>query len=82
MASAPPVVSTRDDNSCLANQPATSAPALVVPDHRPREAQVRMLRSFAGIIRRALETRDHHPLFERPEVIEDDYYRFRQQLRN
>ena len=39
------------------------------------------LRRLAGLLRRAPKTGGHYhdPLFERPNVVEDDYYRFRNQ---
>jgi len=37
------------------------------------------LRRAAGAMRHVLETSYRDPLFERPDVIEDDYYRFRNQ---
>ena len=37
------------------------------------------LRRAAGAMRRVLETSYRDPLFERPDLIENDYYRFRNQ---
>jgi hypothetical protein len=39
------------------------------------------LRRIAGMLRRVPKTggRYHDPLFERPDAVEDDYYRFRNQ---
>lgn len=41
------------------------------------------LRRLAGLLRRVPETGAHYydPLFEQPDLVEDDYYRFRNQPR-
>jgi hypothetical protein len=41
-----------------------------------------MLPAVAGIVRRALARTDYDPSFERPDQIEDDYYRLRHQPRD
>lgn len=47
------------------------------------ESRADRLRRVAGLLRRAPRTRARHydPLFERPDLIEDDYYRLRHQPR-
>lgn len=77
------VTSTRDQ----ARAPGTRAPAPVTPGHGPRKARgplprrAARLRRVACLLRRALKTDGSYcdPLFERPDLVEDDYYRFRNQ---
>ena len=82
MSSAPPIVSTNNETCDHARQRATSAPAWAAPNFRRRKADARLLPGVAGIVRRALESTDYDPSFERPDQIEDDYYRLRHQPRD
>ena len=82
MSSAAPIVSANKETSDHARQRATSAPACAPPKFRRRKADVRLLPGVAGIVRRASESTDYDPSFERPDQIEDDYYRLRHQPRD
>lgn len=57
----------------------TRAPAPVTPGHAPRKAHRARLRRVSGLLRRVptIGGRYDDPLFERPDLIEDDYYRLR-----
>lgn len=61
-------------------QTAPSAPARL---DKTGSAETRgdHLRRVAGLLRRVLKTGGNYrdPLFERPDLVEDDYYRFRNQ---
>ena len=62
----------------------TARPDDACPDRTGSErAEVRgdRLRRLAGLLRRVPKTGTgrHDPLFERPDLVEDDYYRFRNQ---
>ena len=71
------VTGTRD----LAGAPGTCTPAPVAPSHGPRTAP--RARRLIGLLRRAAKTGGSYydPLFARPDLVEDDYYRFRHQAR-
>jgi hypothetical protein len=65
----------------------TRAPAPVTSGRDPRKARALLprpgglLRRVAGLLRRVPKTNGsyHDPLFERPDLVEDDYHRFRNQ---
>src|SRR5215472_8115034 len=64
----------------------TDLPAAARPDSTGdtrTESRGDRLRRVAGLLRRVLEIGGsyHDPLFERSDLIEDDYYRFRNQPR-
>ena len=85
------VTATRDQ----AAAPGTRAPAQVISGHAPRKTRALLprraalraetrsdrLRRIAGLLERGPKTRASHydPLFERPDLIENDYYRLRNQ---
>lgn len=48
-------------------------------EERPNSA---LWRRVAGLLTPVFRTHYRDPLFERPDVIEDDYYRFRHQPRD
>ena len=67
-----------------ARQTADSALPAIDRTHEPGRSrtQARVRRSrIAGLLRRAFAARGGYcdPLFERPDLIEDDYYRLRNQ---
>jgi len=76
---------TRDQ----AGAPDTSARAAATPGSGPRKADPRTdsrrdsLPRVVGLLQRLLTAGGsyHDPLFERPDLVEDDYYRFRSQPR-
>jgi hypothetical protein len=81
MPSAPPLAGFRNDTSNdLSQQP--TAQALAAYAYEPRKARVGMLRRVTGAVRRALEAHRYDSAFERPDLIEDDYFRFRNQPRD
>ena len=63
----------------------TCAPAPVTSGLGPRKAQAEtgggLRRRVAGLLRRVRKSggSHHDPLFARPDLVEDDYYRFRNQ---
>jgi hypothetical protein len=74
--------------------PETRAVASATPGRRPGRAETRLIRrAAAAMIRgtwlrraingmgRAFKTSYYDPKFQRPDVVEDDYYRFRHQPR-
>ena len=85
MPHAQPAASTVTGIRAQAGPPDTRAPAPVTPGRGPRKARSplarRAARRVAGLLRRAPKTGASYcdPLFERPDLIEDDYYRLRNQ---
>ena len=72
----------------------TRGPAPVTPGQDPSNAAVRLLRRAAAAVTRGNHLRHainrtrqlfmtsyHDPKFQRPDVVEDDYFRFRHQPR-
>ena len=57
----------------------SAAPVVLAPrgGTMPRDRRWRL----TGLLTRVLRTGYHDPLFERPDLIEDDYYRFLHQPR-
>ena len=70
----------------FARRAQTTLPAVACSD-RPGSVRAEIrgdrLRRLAGLLRRVLATGAHYydPLFEQPDLVEDDYYRFRNQPR-
>jgi hypothetical protein len=68
---------------CAARRAQTALPAAARSDRTgSTRAELRgdRLRRLAGLLRRAPTTGGYRdPLFERPDLVEDDYYRFRNQ---
>ena len=86
-----PVTPVRDSRTarvplarCAAGDAQTAPPSTIRP-HRTGSAPAKIrggrLRHVAGLLRRGPKTsaRYHDPLFERPDLIEDDYYRLHNQ---
>jgi hypothetical protein len=80
MASSSPVLSTTNDTRDYA-VPA-DAPAPPLPPCEPRRARHFTFRRIAELVRHMLETSNYDTSFQRPDVIEDDYFRFRHQPRD
>jgi len=87
MPPAPLAVNAVTGTDAQAGAPDTRTPAPVTPGHDPRTARAPLLRrgdrlpSVAGLLRRVPTAGGSYydPLFERPDLAEDDYYRFRHQ---
>lgn len=79
MPSAPPASPAVTVSRDQAGVAGTSAPLPAVPGRRTSRALL-ALRGAAGLLRRISGTGGYRdPLFERPDLVEDDYYRFRNQ---
>jgi hypothetical protein len=77
MPPATPATTADTDTRELAPTPRTGArPRSATPAHGD------WVRRIAGLLRQALRTGIYDPSFERPDLIEDDYFRFRHQPRN
>ena len=89
MPSAPPTVNAIPKRRDKAEAQRTCAPD-VTPGSRPRQAKARntaaiargnRLRRAADVIWRVVKLSYCNPLLERPDLVEDDYYRLRNQPR-
>jgi hypothetical protein len=76
---ADPYPQTHRDASPQAHAPAATPEQRPATGSAPAEFPGGSLRRIAALLRPAPTTRASHrdPLFERPDLIEDDYYRFR-----
>ena len=82
MPSAPPAVDAVTGTLDLAEAPDTRIPVPVAPDHDPSTAtRPRRLVDLLRRARRSGGSSYYDPLFGRPDLVEDDYYRFRNQSR-
>lgn len=82
MPSVPSVLSTTSDTRDYASAPDTSAPAAAERPNVPAKTRDPIVRRMANRLRRALETSYYDRSFDRPDLIEDDYFRFRNQPRD
>jgi hypothetical protein len=82
MPSVPSVLSTTSDTRDYASPPDTSAPAAAERPNVPAKTRDPIVRRMANRLRRALETSYYYRSFDRPDLIEDDYFRFRNQPRD
>jgi hypothetical protein len=80
MPSAPPAASASNETREYVRQ--REASTVTTSEYNPRKSHVYMLRRLAILARRALESSQYDASFERPDLIEDDYFRFRRQPRN
>jgi hypothetical protein len=79
MPSAPPASPTVTVSRDQPEVADTSAPLPAMPGPRTSRALL-ALRRAAGLLRRMPGTGSYRdPLFERPDQVEDDYYRYRNQ---
>jgi hypothetical protein len=82
MASAPVTSLVRQSRRRAAHRAQTALPVAVRSDRTGSaraETRADRLRRIVGLLRRVPQTRARYydPLFERPDLIEDDYYRLR-----
>ena len=82
MPSVPSVLSTTSDTRDDASAPDTSAPAAAERPNLPAKTRDPIVRRMANRLRRARETSYYDRSFDRPDLIEDDYFRFRHQPRD
>lgn len=82
MPSVPSVLSATSDTRDFASPPDTSAPAAAERPNVPAKMRDPIVRRMANRLRRALETSYYDRSFDRPDLIEDDYFRFRNQPRD
>ena len=75
-------MTTSTDTREYTNQSEAAPPALRTSGYRPCKTRIRMLPGIVKLVRRAFEGRYYDTSFERPDLIEDDYFRFRNQPRD
>ena len=75
-------MTTSSDTREYTSQSEAATSGLVTSDCRPRKARMRILPGMLQLVRRALDSNHYDTSFERPDLIEDDYFRFRNQPRD
>jgi hypothetical protein len=75
-------MTTSTDTREYTSQSEAATPGLVTSGSRTGKARVRTLPGMLKLVRRTLESSHYDTSFERPDLIEDDYFRFRNQPRD